>query len=161
MTAKAFERIAATIDYPMWIVTAATEHERSGCLVGFATQCSIEPVEFGAWISKANHTFRVASSADVLVVHALRDADHDLARLFGAQTGDDVDKFTRCSWWSGPGGAPVLEGCDWFAGRVLSRVDEGDHVGHLLDPFDGAFRDRGARLGFQDVRDVDPGHPAG
>jgi flavin reductase (DIM6/NTAB) family NADH-FMN oxidoreductase RutF len=87
----AFDEIADTIDYPMWIVTAAARGERSGCLVGFATQCSIEPVRFG--------------------------------------------------------------------GRVITRVDTGDHVGFVLDPFAGEIRGGGGdRLTFQRVRSLEPGH---
>jgi flavin reductase (DIM6/NTAB) family NADH-FMN oxidoreductase RutF len=158
---RAFDVIADTIDYPMWIVTAAARGERSGCLVGFATQCSIEPVAFGVWISKANHTYRVAVSSTVLVVHAPRESDFELARLFGSQTGDEVDKFEQCSWQPGPEGTPVLDGCDWFGGRVTANVDTGDHVGFILDPFTGEVRTgEGPRLTFQRARELEPGHPA-
>lgn len=158
---RVFDDIADTIDYPMWIVTASSGGERSGCLVGFATQCSIDPVRFGVWVSKANHTFRVARSAGLLVVHAPREDDLELARLFGEETGDEVDKFSRCAWSPGPADAPVLDGIDWFAGRVLERIDTGDHVGFVLDPFGGERRaGTGPRLTFQQVRDFHPGHPA-
>src|SRR5207248_6722269 len=33
------------------------------------------------------------------------------AALFGARTGDEVDKFTRCRWTSGPAGVPLLDDC--------------------------------------------------
>ncbi len=158
---RVFDRIADTIDYPMWIVTASSGGERSGCLVGFATQCSIDPVRFGIWISKSNHTFRVATSTDVLVVHAPRSNDVEVARLFGEETGDEVDKFSLCAWRPGPDDTPVLDGVDWFAGRVLQRVDTGDHVAFVLDPFAGELRaGSGPRLSFQQVRDLEPGHPA-
>ncbi len=159
--ARVLDEIADSIDYPMWIVTAAARGERSGCLVGFATQCSIHPVRFGAWISKANHTFRVAAASDVLVVHAPRVNDVELARLFGEETGDEVDKFSQCAWSPGPADVPVLDGVDWFAGRVLEQVDTGDHVGFLLDPIAGETHGgTDPRLTFQRVRDFEPGHPA-
>ncbi len=47
-----------------------------------------------------------------------------------------MDKFLSCAWAPGPGGAPVLEGCDWFAGTVRDRVELGDHVGFVLDVTD-------------------------
>jgi flavin reductase (DIM6/NTAB) family NADH-FMN oxidoreductase RutF len=159
---RAFQDIVATIDYPMWIVTVAAGGERSGCLVGFTTQCSIDPPVFGVWLSKANHTFDVASGADVFVVHALRESDLALAQLFGSETGDELDKFTRCSWRPGPADTPVLDGCDWFAGRVLQRIDTGDHVAFVLEPLTGETRDGDApRLGFQRARAIEPGHEAG
>ncbi|HEX8931084.1 MAG TPA: flavin reductase, partial [Actinomycetota bacterium] len=42
----ALDRLVDRLDYPMLIVTAETDGERAGCLVGFATQCSIEPPRF-------------------------------------------------------------------------------------------------------------------
>jgi flavin reductase (DIM6/NTAB) family NADH-FMN oxidoreductase RutF len=158
----AFHHIVATLEYPMFVVTVAAGGERAGCLVGFAAQCSISPPRFVAWISKANHTFPVAERAEVFVVHALRKSDLEVAQLFGESTGDAVDKFARCQWHEGPGGVPVLDGCDWFAGRVLDRFDSGDHVGFLLAVLDSGSAARAGepQLGYQDVRDFHPGHPA-
>jgi len=42
-----FHDLAADLDYPMLIVTAAADGERAGCLVGFAAQCSIDPLRAG------------------------------------------------------------------------------------------------------------------
>ncbi len=161
----AYDRLCSTLDYPMVVVTAAArdDGERSGCLVGFTAQCSIHPVRYCVWLSKANHTFGVAERSDVLVVHVLRSSDHAVAALFGEETGDCVDKFARCSWTPGPGGAPVLDGVDWFAGRVIDRVDDGgDHVAFVLDVLDAGRSDRTdePQLGFQQVKNLDAGHPA-
>jgi flavin reductase (DIM6/NTAB) family NADH-FMN oxidoreductase RutF len=157
----AFERIAAELDYPMYVVTAAAGADRAGCLVGFASQCSIDPARMMVWLSRRNRTYRVAQRTDTIIVHLLREGDHELAELFGGTTGDDVDKFDSLSWQPGPGGAPVLADCDWFGGRVLSQVDGGDHVGFLVEPVGGAVaRSRALALGFQAVRSIDPGHGA-
>ena len=146
----------------MFIVTAlAADGERSGCLIGFATQSSIHPPRFLACISKENRTFDVVGSADAVVVHFLGAAQRGLAELFGAETGDEVDKFELCEWSAGPEGIPVLAGVPgWFAGRVRERLDLGDHVGLWLDPF--AAQDEGGKLdlGFQAVKQIEPGHPA-
>jgi flavin reductase (DIM6/NTAB) family NADH-FMN oxidoreductase RutF len=127
---SALARLAASTDTPMAVVTAiGADGERSGCLVGFWTQCSINPPRVLACISKTNHTFRVASAAEVLAIHWLADDDRGLAELFGGETGDEIDKFERCSWQPGPGGVPVLDGVKgWVAGPVMVRVDVGDHV---------------------------------
>lgn len=131
-----FDDLVADLDYPMYIVTAAAAGERGGCLVGFATQTSVEPSRFLACLSRNNRTFTVASRAQVLIVHLVPRQAEDLAVLFGGQTGQEVDKFARCDWRQGPGGAPLLERCpSWFAGRVLTLADLGDHVGFLLDPY--------------------------
>jgi hypothetical protein len=56
----------------------------------------------------------------------------------------------------------VIDGCDWFAGRIVDRIDLGDHQGFVLAVGDegSAARAGEPRLGFQDVRDVEAGNPA-
>lgn len=157
----AFDRIAATVDYPVYVVTTTDGREHAGCLVGFATQCSIDPVRFLVCLSKANRTADVAERADVLVVHLVERDRFDLAECFGGETGDDVDKFAHVGWRPGPGGAPVLEGCArWFAGRILDRHDVGDHVAYVLEPLDGAADGDSAYVTFQWARGIEAGHPA-
>jgi flavin reductase (DIM6/NTAB) family NADH-FMN oxidoreductase RutF len=145
----------------MFIVTCSDGRERTGCLVGFATQCSIDPPRFLVCLSDKNRTYRVARDTDVLVVHLVPDSEAELAELFGSQTGDEIDKFARCAWHEGPGGAPVLDACgNWFAGRVLERVPAGDHVAFLLDPFE-AHSDRSEEpFAFHRAKAIPPGHPA-
>lgn len=149
------------LDYPMHVVTAAADGERSGCLVGFAAQCSIEPPRFAVWLSKKNHTFRVANKAQHLGVHFPGPDDHALAELFGGETGDEVDKFARVAWREGPEGVPVLDDLPtWFVGRVSERFDSGDHVCFMLVPVAASVGGSGRQLGFQAVRDIDAGHEA-
>ncbi|MFD5630941.1 flavin reductase family protein [Streptomyces sp. NPDC127072] len=151
------------LDYPLYVVTAEAAGERAGCLVGFGSQCSIRPARFMVWLSKANRTYRVATRADRLAVHLLRQDQDHLARLFGGETGDHTDKFARAAWHPGPGGAPVLdEAPAWFVGRVDSHLDGGDHVGFLLTPeaaqhpADNGF----GLLTLADAHGISPGHPA-
>ncbi|MFC7482034.1 flavin reductase [Luedemannella flava] len=102
MEASTFDRFTGQLDYPMFVLTVPG----SGCLIGFATQCSIDPPRFLACLSKANHTYRAAARALAVAVHRLGPADHDLAELFGTETGDEVDKLARCAWRPGPHGVP-------------------------------------------------------
>ncbi|MFF4488007.1 flavin reductase family protein [Streptomyces sp. NPDC001544] len=145
----------------MCVVTASVGDERSGCLVGFASQCSLKPVRFMVWLSKVNHTYRVARNADCLAVHLLTREQYETAALFGGETGDRVDKFADVPWTRGHGGAVVLEdAAAWFVGTVLERVDGGDHVGFLLDPVQWGERRAGPLLRLGDALTIDPGHPA-
>ncbi|MEY2566226.1 MAG: hypothetical protein QOE35_755 [Actinomycetota bacterium] len=160
---SAFERLAATVDYPMFVVTAAADGERSGCLVGFATQCSIDPTRFLACLSVKNHTYGVARRAEMLAVHLLHSDDTATAELFGAKTGDDIDKFGLIPWHPGPGGVPVLDGAKgWFAGPVIEIVDLGDHHGFVIDPLEGdaGTGDPDDLFTFQQAKDIEAGHPA-
>jgi flavin reductase (DIM6/NTAB) family NADH-FMN oxidoreductase RutF len=154
-----FPQLMAQLDYSMLVVTAADGDARAGCLVGFATQVSIHPPRFLVCISDKNRTFRVARSANSLVVHFVPVEQGELAELFGGETGDEVDKFARVAWHPGPDGAPVLEALEnWFAGRVLDEIPFGDLCGFLLEPIEGqAGRGEGS-LTFHRAKRIEPGH---
>ena len=51
-----FNTIVGHLEYPMFIVTARFGEERLGCLVGFATQASIDPPRFAVCLSHTNRT---------------------------------------------------------------------------------------------------------
>ncbi len=156
-----FHELVGQLDYSMFIVTVATDDERAGCLVGFATQSSIDPPRFLVCVSRANRTCRVASASKLLAVHFVPRHAEALAELFGGRSGDDVDKFARCDWHPGPAGLPILDECgNWFAGRVLERLDLGDHVGFLLEPIDAHREQGGPAFEFHRAKHIEPGHPA-
>lgn len=156
---RSFERLMGELDYSLLIVTVQANGQRAGCLVGFASQVSIHPPRFLVCLSVKNLSYRVALQAPLLVVHFVPDSAEELAVLFGGETGDEVDKFSRCSWQEGPGGAPVLnELDDWFAGRVLHTFDFGDHCGFLLEPVEGEAHRSSAPLTFRRAKWIEPGH---
>lgn len=160
---EAFERVVAQLDYPMYLVTTRVGDERAGCLVGFSSQVSIHPPRYLVGLSERNHTYRVAArGATHLAVHLLGKEHRDLARLFGGETGDRMDKFSHCRWWDGPEGLPILaDAAGWFTGRILDRFDLGDHVGHLIEPVAGAAPENfGDLVTLVDVKDLEPGHEA-
>jgi flavin reductase (DIM6/NTAB) family NADH-FMN oxidoreductase RutF len=159
--AETFDGLVGDLDYPMFIVTAFAGGERAGCLIGFATQTSIDPPRFLVCLSVKNRTYRVGRGAEVLGVHLVPAEATELAELFGGETGDEVDKFARVAWHEGPGGVPVLEDCDnWFAGRVLERVEAGDHVAFLLEPIAAAQGTPASMFTFHRAKRIPPGHEA-
>jgi flavin reductase (DIM6/NTAB) family NADH-FMN oxidoreductase RutF len=157
----AFHELAGELDYPMFIATTVADGERAGCLVGFATQCSIDPPRFLVCLSDKNRTYRVAARADALAIHFVPSSADRLAKLFGSQTGDEVDKFGRCEWREGPAGLPILAQCDnWFAGAILARHPLGDHVGFLLRPIAAHNGTPLDEFTFHRARRMAPGHDA-
>lgn len=158
---ESFDPFVTGLDYPVYVVTVASGGQRAGCLVGFATQVSIDPPRLLVCLSVRNHTYRVAQAGSVLAVHVLGADQLDLARLFGEQTGDEVDKFAHCRWRAGPEGVPILEDCPRsVVGRIIGRPAFGDHVGHLLDPLEVEQGTADAVLTFRDVANLTPGHGA-
>lgn len=158
---RTFSGIVLSLDGPMFIVTAAVDGERSGCLIGFGTPSSVDPQRFLACISKVNHTHPLVLRAAHVAVHVVPADREDLAELFGGETGDEVDKFLRCAWSDGPFGTTLLDGCpDRFVGAVLDRFDVGDHTALLLDPVWAEHGSDVAPLRFGRAREIAPGHPA-
>jgi flavin reductase (DIM6/NTAB) family NADH-FMN oxidoreductase RutF len=159
--ADGFDELVGELDYPMFIVTTRSGEQLAGCLIGFATQCSIDPPRFLVCLSDKNRTTRLAQEADALAVHFVPSAAEDLAQLFGGQTGDEVDKFAECDWYDGPRGLPILDACDnWFAATILARHPLGDHIAFLLDPIEAHTGTPLDEFTFHRARRIDPGHEA-
>jgi flavin reductase (DIM6/NTAB) family NADH-FMN oxidoreductase RutF len=160
--AEPFDALVASANAAMVVVTTAAGAQRAGCLVGFHGQTSIEPRRYGVWLSKANHTYRVALLAGHLAVHFLTDADRDLAELFGGVSGDDVDKFATCGWAPGPHGVPLLQRCPnrMVMARTTLLDDGGDHVVVGGPPIAAHSAGDFTPLRFADVRHLHPGHEA-
>lgn len=153
--------IMGDLEYAVVIVTADDGREKSGCLVGFWSGCSIHPPRFMVWISKENRTYDVAVGAGTIALHFVDRDRYELAKLFATASGDDIDKFALCRWRRGAGDAVILEDCPrWVVGRILGRSDGGDHEGFLIEPADAAAGPWPGQLGYQAVKDLDAGHPA-
>lgn len=158
---ESFHELVGELDYPMFIATTRADGELAGCLLGFATQCSIDPPRFLVCLSDKNRTCRVAQHAESMAVHFLPAGAERLAELFGGSSGDEVDKFAHCDWQEGPAGLPILSECaNWFAGTILARHDFGDHVGFLLQPFESHNGTPLHEFTFHRARRIEPGHEA-
>jgi flavin reductase (DIM6/NTAB) family NADH-FMN oxidoreductase RutF len=159
--AEDFNELVGELDYPMFIVTTRQGEQLAGCLIGFATQCSIDPPRFLVCLSDKNLTTRLAQKADALAVHFVPSTAHDLAELFGGETGDEVDKFSRCAWHEGPEGLPILDECDnWLAATILDRHVLGDHIGFHLAPIEAHAGTPLEEFTFHRAKRIDPGHEA-
>src|SRR5689334_7712988 len=116
MGRHSFDDLMGHVEHAMLVVTTVAGDDRSGCLVGFHSQCSIEPSRYAVWLSKANHTYRIGVFAEVFALHVLGEHDVELAKLFGEKSEDELDKLSLCDWHAGPAGVPLLERC---ANRIV------------------------------------------
>ena len=81
---EAFEALMADLDQPSYVVTAADGDERAGCLVGFATQCSIEPPRFA--VTTATMYFPTAAGRARVCMPCVRGEGHRLRhRVLGPE----------------------------------------------------------------------------
>ncbi len=149
------------IDYPYFVVTVRSpDGDMSGCLAGFVTQCSIDPPNFLVCISRVNHTYPVAMQSIAVGLHLLGVEQDDMARLFGEETGDHVDKFAQCDWRLGSTGAPLLsDAAVALEGHILGHMSVGDHEAFLVRgerSIDGGFD---GLLTYRNAPRYVPGHP--
>jgi flavin reductase (DIM6/NTAB) family NADH-FMN oxidoreductase RutF len=155
-----FDQLMASLDGPMVVVTTAVAGERAGCLVGFHAQSAIDPERYALWLSKANHTYRVALRSTHLAVHFLTEDDFDVAEHFGTQTGEDVDKFEGMAFEEGIDGVPLLEACPHrMVVRRVALLDEGgDHVCVTTQCVKATTTGRFTPLRLSRVEHLTPGH---
>jgi flavin reductase (DIM6/NTAB) family NADH-FMN oxidoreductase RutF len=158
---EAFDRLVRASNTSMVVVAAHANGEMDACLVGFHSQCSIDPLRYAVWLSKANHTYRIARNAELLSVHWLRAGDVELAVSVGSVTLDtDRQKMDRVPWRIGAQGAIEIHGvAGLLVGRILDTHDGGDHECFILEPLE-ARAIGGPVLRFDEVEGLDAGHPA-
>lgn len=130
MSAPGLDDLMGSVDSPLIVVTTSAQGERAGCLVGFHSQASIDPEHYCFWLSKANHTYRVALRSDHFAVHFLTTADRELARHFGALSGSETDKFSGLDSIASDHDVPLLADLPnrLLVERVAMLDDGGDHV---------------------------------
>ena len=150
------------VDYPFYVVTVrGADADMSGCLAGYVTQCSIDPPNFLVCVSKLNHTFPVAERSSAMGLHLLGDDQVDLARLFGEETGDLVDKFASVDWRLGSTGAPLLvDSAVSVEGQILGHFSVGDHEAFLMRAVRAVTGGHAGLLTYRGAPRLHPGHPA-
>jgi flavin reductase (DIM6/NTAB) family NADH-FMN oxidoreductase RutF len=160
MAEDAFDSLMMSLDGPMVVVTTAVAGEQAGCLVGFHAQSAIDPQRYCLWLSKANHTYRLALRSTHLAVHFLTRDDLDLAEHFGTLTGDEVDKFDGVAFHAGVDDVPLLDRCPhrMILRRVALLDEGGDHVCLTAQCLDAETTGRFEPLRLSQVSDLVPGH---
>ena len=130
MSAPGLDDLMGSVDSPLIVVTTSAQGERAGCLVGFHSQASIDPEHYCFWLSKANHTYRVALRSERFAVHFPTTADSELARFFGSRSGSETDKFAGLDSIASDHDVPLLADLPnrLLVERVAMLDDGGDHV---------------------------------
>jgi len=129
------------LSYGLFVLTARQGEKDNGCIINTACQVTTSPNRLTIAVNKANFTNDMIAAAGVFTLSILsQEAEFDLFRRFGFQSGRDVDKF------AGFGGAKrgdngvlyVTQGTNaWLSCRVVSATDLGTHVLYLADVTDG------------------------
>jgi flavin reductase (DIM6/NTAB) family NADH-FMN oxidoreductase RutF len=112
----------------VYVVGVAHGGRSDAFTAAWITQVSFDPLQVALSINPAHASYPILIAAGVFAVSVLSQGQIQLARHFGTQSGQAVDKLAGQHWQVALGGAPVLlDALAYLECRVAGRHSAGDH----------------------------------
>lgn len=134
------EKAMYKLSYGLFVLTAKDGDKDNGCIINTAIQAASVPNQMSVCVSKANYTCDMIMKTGAFTVSVLsQDADFDLFKHFGFQSGKDVNKFESFDACKrGANGIYyITEGTNaYISVKVNQTVDLGSHtmfIGEITD----------------------------
>ncbi len=128
------------LSYGLFVVTANVDGRDNGCITNTAIQVTSEPNRIALAVNKSNFTHDMIMGAKHFNVSVLsEEADFELFKHFGFQSGRDVDKFAdfRDCRRLDDGSLIITRGTNAFiSGKLYDTVDLGSHTLFIADVTD-------------------------
>ena len=119
------------ISYGLYVLTANLDGKDNGCIINTVTQVTSDPNQISIAVNKLNHTRdMIAASKKFTASIISQNADFELFKRFGFQSGKNVDKFAGfTAAQRGANEAMIInEGTNaYIAGWVTQEIDLGTH----------------------------------
>ena len=119
------------ISYGLYVLTANLDGKNNGCIINTVTQVTSDPNQISIAVNKLNHTRdMIAASKKFTASIISQNADFELFKRFGFQSGKNVDKFAGfTAAQRGANEAMIInEGTNaYIAGWVTQEIDLGTH----------------------------------
>lgn len=128
------------LTYGLFVLTAKDGEKDNGCIINTAMQVTAEPNRIIIVVNKQNYTHDMIMKTKEFNVSMIdTDADFELFKHFGFQSGRDVDKMEDVSYSRASNGVAYLNQMvnGYISGRVISTTDLGSHTMFLADVVDG------------------------
>ena len=128
------------LSYGLFVCTAVKGDKINGCITNTAIQIASDPNTISVDINKANLTHDMVKDTGVCNISVLsQDADFEIFKRFGFQSGRDVDKFADFGadkYKTVANGIPVVTaGANaYFSLKVKQTVDLGSHTLFICEP---------------------------
>lgn len=128
------------LSYGLFVLTTKADGQDNGCIINTVQQVTSEPNRISITVNKANHTHDMIVKSGVFTVSTIsRQAEFDLFKHFGFQSGKTVDKFAdfpECE--TGANGVKyITKGTNsYLSGTVFTTVDLGTHTMFIADVTD-------------------------
>lgn len=125
------------ISYGLFVLTAQEKGFDNGCIINTAIQVTSTPNRISITVNKQNKTHDMVRATGVFNISMLsEDADFEIFKHFGFQSGKNVDKFENY----GPkeksenGLYYITKGTNaYLSGKVVQEVDLGSHTLFIAD----------------------------
>ncbi len=92
------KKVMEKLSYGLFVCTAREGDKDNGCIINTATQVTIIPNRVTVAINKSNYTHDMVVRTKAMNISVIsEDADFDMFKHFGFQSGKDVDKFSPAS----------------------------------------------------------------
>lgn len=128
------------LTYGLFVLTAKAEGKDNGCIINTAIQAASEPNQMSIAVNKANFTHDMITQTGAFTVSIIsQDANFELFKRFGFQSGKDVDKFEDFTGYGiGANGIRyITEGTNaYISVKVEKTEDLGSHtmfIGTITD----------------------------
>lgn len=128
------------LTYGLFILTAKADGKDNGCIINTAIQAASEPNQMSIAVNKANFTHDMIKQTGEFTVSIIsQDADFELFKRFGFQSGRDADKFAGFDTYEtgGNGIRYITAGTNaYISVKVEKTQDLGSHtmfIGTITD----------------------------
>lgn len=128
------------LTYGLFVLTAKDDDKDNGCIINTAIQAASSPNQMSICVNKDNYTHDMIVKTGAFNVSVIsQEADFDLFKHFGFQSGRDVDKFKDFSdcKTSSNGIKYITKGTNaYLSVKVSQTVDLGSHtmfIGEITD----------------------------
>ncbi len=129
------------LTYGLFVLTTKLGDRCQGCIINTAMQVTSSPNRISITVNKENLTHNVLSYAKAFNISVIAEnADFELFKHFGFQSGRDVDKLAGYPYAkNASNGMPyITKGTNAFlSGTVIDTVDLGTHTMFIADVTDG------------------------
>lgn len=120
------------IGYGLYVLTASDNGKDNGCIINTAMQVTSTPNRISVTVNKQNYTHDIIAATGVFNVSVLsQEANFEMFKRFGFQSGRDVDKFANYGFCKkAPNGIYYISNQTnaYISGKVEQSIDLGTHT---------------------------------
>ncbi len=132
------------------VITTKWGKKLNGMSAAWVSRASEQPFLVMASVYKKNYSHDLIQQSRIFAVNYLGEGQQRLAIHFGKQSGREVDKFQKISYFLEKTGAPILRDClAYLDCRVVNQMDSGDHTIFLGEVLSGKVMSTGRGLQFE------------